>query len=158
MGIAALMRAANDDIQILSGHVGKGLIKVKVVAYKETEAKSLHLDDGGLTVLETIVAVQPELGHLAGGQMLLKILSCDLTIPIKCVGSVSNSAFMEGAGIDKNHGMTATGRLGNLVQKDAVIAGNAGIVFFAGVSQTGDITGLRHDDQIQIIGAGIQCI
>ena len=67
VGIASLMGAGNDHIQILPCKVRKSLIEIGIIANKESKANAFYFDYGRFGKLKRIIAIELHHRYFAGG-------------------------------------------------------------------------------------------
>ena len=151
MGIASLMGAADDHIQLLPCQIAPGLIKIEVIADQKAETNALNFDHRGLGVFKRIIAVQGGIAHLAQCQMLLVVHTYDVTAAVKGISGVPQSCCVLTSGIDKQNGITPLCSFGCSTEQSFIKLLYAQQPLFLGLCQAGSICRFRHHNDIHRI-------
>ena len=121
VAVAALMRAANDDVGFHPGDVGVIFVEIEIIA--SHVGKTHTIDDGylGRRPLPHVGGIELELGVFTAHQVLLVVLVDQFSGTVVSESGVAHAGRGAVDGIDENDGVATLGGIGACLEQGCVV-------------------------------------
>ena len=155
--VGTLLGASDDNVRLGARELCIALIEIEIVAGQKRITDAVDLDDRCVLIFKRVIGIEMIMGGFARCQMLLVIVSDLRPRAVKGICRIAQTRFGFVNGVDKQHGITALCRFGAFFDQTAVICRIALQHFRFILCKARHVRGLRQDDQIHRIVAGIEC-